>query len=141
MTEDKQVFDFDHIDVGDTMGPMSLIVTDDLNRSQIVDATSDPAEVAGETRALTNVEPTIFMRNFAGLMRSKWQTTRPMVHANSRIRLFREVQLGAEVTITGQVAEKYVKNGRPYIVIQSETRSGGVLVSQEWNTVIVAFEA
>lgn len=133
-----EIFDFDAVSVGEVMQPITLIITAELNQSQIVEP-----EPEGRTDASAfagTVEPTIFMRNFVRLMRSTWDTRQSMVHADSRIRIHAAVPVGTVVAVTGRIEQKFVRNGRPYIVIKSETRASGELVSEEWNTLIVSYE-
>ena len=60
-----------------------------------------------------------------------------MIHVACEFRLFRRVRAGERLRISGRIADKFVKRGRPYVVIETQTEDEqGRLVSRERNTVI-----
>ncbi|HEY8449902.1 MAG TPA: hypothetical protein VIL95_05410 [Bacillota bacterium] len=124
----------EELEVGMPLGPLELVVTPELNREQLAALGLEATHLDGVDGPW--VEPSVLARNYARLLRHHHEA-QGMIHVACEFRLFRRVRAGERLRISGRIADKFVKRGRPYVVIETQTEDEqGRLVSRERNTVI-----
>lgn len=105
------VLEFDALEVGEEYGPLEYVLTDEK--------LSTFREVIGDPEA---VYPTIASKDYSNLVRTKYEET-GFINAKHESWYHSPPSPGERITTSGRLADKYVRRGRAYIVM--ETRSVG----------------
>jgi len=136
--DDKPVLRYEAVEAGQRLGPIQYRVDPELVRGQLR-AVGQPVPVFLTDPAIDTllIEPSLYARNYIRLLRADFMVE-GVIHSRSELALKRPARAGQLLTVTGRVAEKYLRRGRPYVVIESETfdESGGE-VSRERNTLLL----
>jgi hypothetical protein len=119
--EAKPVLRYEAVEVGQRLGPIQYRVEPEIVRVhlEVVAQEVPPFLRDPETEALV-IEPGILVRNYIGLHRNHF-TGEGALHARTEIALARSARAGQTLTVTGRVAEKYVRRERSYVVVESVT--------------------
>ena len=109
---------FDDVDVGQDLGTLSYAMTEEKLR-HFRSATGDPGALY----------PTIATKDFYYLLHNRFRVGL-MLHAKHDSSYVRPPAPGIQVRVRGRIADKYVRRGRPLIVVESisEDDAGQLLV-------------
>jgi hypothetical protein len=124
MTDTLSNIAYDDLVVGDRKGPYVEPITADL-AGRLAGPIGAPSDVALAPPA---VYPVIFLK---ALRASMGGIPAGSVLAKQELRFGGPVPVGDEVHTTTWIGEKYVRRGRPYVVIQFDVRraDGGLAVA------------
>ncbi len=108
----RQPLDHDTAIVGQRLGPVRYVLDEGVVRAY-----------AGFFGQATCLYPTVPARHTALLRDSAFTLDGGGINARTEIELFNPPAAGDEITITGAVADKYVRRGKPYLVLVAESRN------------------
>ena len=137
--DDKPVLRYEAVEAGQRLGPIRYRVDPELVRGQL-QAVGQPVPVFLTDPATDTplIEPSLYARNYIRLLRADY-SVEGVIHARSEFQLKGPARAGQLLTVTGRVAAKYLRRGRQYVVIESETvDESGAEVSRERNTLLLA---
>ncbi len=137
---DKPVLRYEAVEAGQRLGPIRYRVDPELVRSHLQAVGQPmPAFLTDPATAAPLIEPGIYARNYMRLLRADFRVE-GAIHARAELALKRPARAGQLLTVTGRVAEKYFRRGRPYVVLESATfDENGEEVSRERNTLLLRF--
>jgi hypothetical protein len=97
---------------GDELGPLRITVSAAANKRYWASAGVDHAALRGGA---------LYPPIAANLTILLFQTvaTRPLLHTSQRLVAHRRGEAGAELTVSGTVADRYEKRGREYAVVDA----------------------
>ena len=136
---DKPVLRYEAVEAGHRLGPIRYRVDPELVRGQL-QAVGQPVPVFLTDPATDTllIEPSLYARNYIRLLRASF-SVEGVIHARTELALKRPARAGQLLTVTGRVAEKYFRRGRPYVVVESATfDESGEEVSGERNTLLLS---
>lgn len=120
---DKPTLTYDAVEVGRELGPLRYRVEPELVRGHLAAVgqsvppfLENPAGV-GTGRGIL-IEPGVLVRHYIRLLRTAFRVEGAL-HARTEISLCRPAPAAQTLTVTGRVADKYVRRGRSYLVVES----------------------
>ncbi len=134
--KDRQKVPFDELKEGDPLGEYSYELTPELVERHR--AATDQASYADDAYAPVS----ILAADGVNLADQFWDIS-ASVHAGQKTEILEIPRMGDTLTVTGVVAQKFVRKGRRYVVSRTRTcdSSGRVLANGETTGVIVYDEA
>lgn len=138
--DDKPVLRYEAVEAGQRLGPIQYRVDPELVRGQLQAVGQPmPAFLTDPATDALLIDPSIYVRSYSRLLRADFMME-GVIHARAELALKRPARAGQLLTVTGRVAEKYYRRGRPYVVIESETfDENGEEISRERNTLLLRF--
>ncbi len=134
--DEKPLLGYEDISVGLPLGPLRYRVSPELVRANLA-AVGQPVPACYEESGHLMIEPGLYVRHGIRLLRDRFRTA-GVIHARAEVNLQRPARAGQVLTVTGRVADKYVRRDRRYVVVESATRDEeGREVSRERNTLIL----
>jgi 3-hydroxybutyryl-CoA dehydratase len=113
-------FNFDGIDVGESQGPLTYEADPETLERY--------ARVMGVEKCLY---PTIIARHTAILKDMSFRPDALGINARMEMELFHPPAPGDKLTVEGVVVDKYVRRGKPYVVVIADCRNqDGVLIDR-----------
>jgi acyl dehydratase len=117
----KPALSYEAVEVGQRLGPIRYRVEPEIVRLHLEAVAQEvpPFLADPETGALL-MEPGILVRHYMRLLRNHFRVE-GAIHARTEITLAGPARAGQTLTVTGRVAEKYIRRGRAYVVVESTT--------------------
>ncbi|MHB1005022.1 MAG: MaoC family dehydratase [Chloroflexota bacterium] len=128
-----KAYRYEAIEIGEEFGPVELVVDDHLIRAySFAGDDYNPWYFSDTTPFRRRIAPPVPVANEVGEMYlTKFDiTTASGLHQKEDIWFLAPIPLGAHLTLTGRVVEKYVRRGKGYAVSEGEARdeTGRVLL-------------
>lgn len=116
----SELIPFDSIRVGEELGPVEDLVTEDVVRQYCADWTDDCPWFTGPSPFGGPVVPPAYLAGLISfrLLATKFNS-RATIGAQTSYRSLAPVRVGERITTRGVIADKYVKRRLEYVVITS----------------------
>ena len=131
----RKHFDYDTIQVGETLGRKDVVITDAMIRTcaQAIESAHpwyfDASPFGGRI-----APPTIFDNDSLRMLDEQYARF-GSIHAKQSWEFLRPVRLGERVTLSVSIVEKYVRRERPYLVMElTAVDTGGNLLCRSLHT-------
>jgi len=127
----SEKLDFESMPVGMSLGTTEMVLDDDLVQERADLVQWEARELIDGLRL---APPGISIYMHPKMRFAKLVNLRAAIWAKSEQEFFGPKKIGSKIFITGRVADKYVKRGRKYVVLEFETTNGNgeiILKSRE----------
>ncbi len=136
MIEDERVqATYDSVEVGEHLGPITYEVDEETARLARKSSDGAGGLLLADGRAA--MPPSIAMGDYTKLIESKYSTY-DMVQAKTAHEFLKAVVTPVTLSVRGRIADKYLRRGREYIVVEATTEDeSGDCVAQTRVTLLV----
>ena len=114
----RKHFDYDTIQVGETLGRKDVVITDAMIRTCARAIESDHPWYFGPSPYGAPVAPPTIFDNDSLRMLDEQYERFGSIHAKQSWEFLRPVRLGERVTLRVAIVDKFVRRDRPYLVME-----------------------